>query len=113
MSRVNSGPMNPIRPIPMIVTGPVARTQANGFATVHHRSRQVAGSVASHMSRTVKVSLPAGGGAYRSATGTPHQSAASCLVSRASRRMPSSAAGSANRPRPSPAPTARRPSSMR
>ena len=113
MSRVNSGPMNPISPIPIMTTGATASAQTTRFADVHPRSRQVTGSVASHLSRSVKVSFPAGGGAYRSAMGTPHQSPASCLVSRASHRMPSSAGGSANRSRPSPVQTARRASSTR
>ena len=97
----------------MITTGATASAQTTRFAAVHLRSRQVAGSVASHLSRSVKVSFAAGGGAYRSATGTPHQSPASCLVSPASHRMPSSAGGSANRSRPSPVPMASRASSTR
>ena len=59
------------------------------------------------------MSFPAGGGAYDSAMGTPHQSPVSCLVSRASRLVPSSVAGSANRIRPSPEPMARKASSTR
>src|SRR5690349_1404805 len=45
--------------------------------------------------------------------GTPHQSPVSCLVSLASRLVPSSVAGSANHIRPSPEPMARKPSSTR
>ena len=105
--------MNSISPVAMIAAGSAARMQATRFAAVHSRSRQVAGSVASHLSRPVKVSASSGRGAYRSAMGTPHQSPASCLVRRASPRMPSSAGGTANRARPSPVPSTTRASSTR
>ena len=105
--RVSAGAMNSTRAQhrPAIADATATTQPTDRFTVTHSRSRQVARSCSSNMSRRVKLSFtsPVGGGRYGSAIGTPHHSPASRLVRLVSRRMATSVAGPKNRPMPSPA----------
>jgi hypothetical protein len=113
---VIAGTMNTTAPTTTSTAATAVSSQPTStFTITHSRSRQVAGSCTSQLSRLAKLSFrsPAGSSRYGSAIGTSHHSPASRLVRLASRRIASSVLDPADQPMPKPAPVSSNVSSTR